>query len=90
MTKEIRLDCNMCGLKMYDNTPNEVWFVLGDDDDSSMPNLWRTKKDAEVYARRMYPDESPDKRYARIYFERILSYDDQYCADELEESDDTN
>jgi hypothetical protein len=82
----------MCGLKMYDTSINEVWGVLGDpdDDEGDMPHLWRTKKDAEVYARRMYPDESPDKRYARIYFERILSYDDQYCADELEESDDTN
>ena len=81
----VRLDCKMCGLKMYDSTLNEVWFVLGDDEDGDMPTLWRTKMDAEIYARRMYPDESPDRRYARIYSEQILSYDQQYCADELEE-----
>lgn len=84
MTEIVRLDCKMCGLKMYDHAINEVWFVLGDDDESVMPILWRTKMDAEIYARRMYPDESPDTRYARIYSEKILSYDDQYCADELE------
>lgn len=83
--KDIRLDCKMCGLKMYDTKTNEVWIVMDDDSDES-PILWRTKMDAEIYARRRYPDESPDKRYARIYFERILSYDDQYCADELEET----
>jgi hypothetical protein len=85
MTNEIRLDCKMCGLKMYDTKTTEVWFVLDDDEDSGMPNLWRTKMDAEIYARRMYPDESPDRRYARIYSEKIMSYDQQYCADELEE-----
>ena len=85
MTNEIRLDCKMCGLKMYDTKTTEVWFVLDDDEDSGMPNLWRTKMDAEIYARRMYPDESPDRRYALIYSEKIMSYDQQYCADELEE-----
>ena len=84
MNKEVRLDCKMCGLKMYNTTINEVWFVSDDDEDSGMPNLWRTKTDAEIYARRMYPDEAPDKRYARIYSEKIMSYDQQYCADELE------
>lgn len=83
--KDIRLDCKMRGLKMYHDKPiNEVWFVLGDTDDDSMPTLWRTKKDAEVYARRMYPDESVQQREIRISSERLLSYDDQYCADELE------
>lgn len=82
--KDIRLDCKMCGLKMYDKPINEVWFVLGDDDDGSIPNLWRTKKDAEICARRLYPDESAHQREMRICSERLLSYDDQYCADELE------
>jgi len=87
MTEIVRLDCKMCGLKMYDNpTVNEVWFVLGDDDESVMPTLWRTKKDAEIYARRMYPNESAYQREMRIGSEQLLSYDDQYCADELEES----
>jgi hypothetical protein len=87
MNKEVRLDCKMCGLKMYDTTINEVWFVLGDDDEDVMPTLWRTKKDAQIYARRMYPDESAYQREMRIGSERLLSYDDQYCADELEEAE---
>ena len=84
MDKEVRLDCKMCGLKMYDTTTNEVWYVLSDDDECIVPFLWRTKKDAEIYARRMYPDESVNQREMRICSERLLSYDDQYCADELE------
>ena len=85
MNKEVRLDCKMCGIKMYDTTISEVWFVSGDENISS--NVWRTERDAEIYAKRTYPDESPDKRCARIYSEKILSYDQQYCADELEEAE---
>ena len=88
MTNEIRLDCKMCGLKMYDKpTINEVWYVIEDDEDWQMQTLWRTKIDAEIYARRMYPDESVHQRYARICSEKILSYDNQYCADELDEGE---
>jgi hypothetical protein len=84
--KDIKLDCKMCGLKMYHDKPiNEVWFVLGDIDDDSMPTLWRTKKDAEIYARRMYPDESVRQREMRISSERLLSYDDQYYVEDIDE-----
>jgi hypothetical protein len=76
----------MCGLKMYDTTINEVWFVIEDDDESVMPTLWRTEKDAKVYAKRTYPNESVEERNLRICSEKLLGYDDQYCADELEES----
>ena len=72
---------------MYDHAINEVWFVLGDDDESVMPTLWRTEKDARVYAKRTYPNELPEERDLRICSELILSYDDQYCADELEDSE---
>ena len=87
MTNEIRLDCKMCGLKMYDNVVNEVWWVHEDTDDFSIPTLWRTEKDARVYAKRTYPDESVEERDLRIYSEKILSYDSQYCADELDEGE---
>jgi hypothetical protein len=50
----------------------EVWWVLGDSD---RPYLWRTKEDAEKYARELFPDESPDSRYARIYCKEVFSYD---------------
>ena len=84
--KDIKLDCKMCGLKMYHDKPiNEVWFVLGDDEYLDMPTLWRTKKDAEIYARRMYPDESVEKRERRIGSERLLSYDDQYYVEDIDE-----
>lgn len=84
MNEKVKLDCRMCGLRILHDTPiNQVWIVVDDEDDDT-PILWRTKTDAEIYARRKYPDESPDKRYARIYYENILSYDDQYCDDELE------
>jgi hypothetical protein len=84
--KDIKLDCKMCGLKIYHDKPiNEVWFVLGDTDDLDMPLLWRTKKDAEIYARRMYPDESVQQREIRISSERLLSYDDQYYVEDIDE-----
>jgi hypothetical protein len=76
MSGEVRLDCKMCGIKMYDTTISEVWFVSGVENISS--NVWRTEMDAEIYAKRTYPDESSDKRCARIYSEKILSYDQQY------------
>lgn len=86
MNENVKLDCRMCGLKiLHDTHINEVWIV-SDDFQDEIPILWRTKADAEIHARRMYPDESPDKRYARIYYRNICSYDDQYCDDELEET----
>ena len=81
----VRLDCKMCGLKMYDSTLNEVYWVYEDDDECDLPTLWRTRKDAQIYAKRMYPHESAERREMRINSEQIMSYDDQYCADELEE-----
>jgi hypothetical protein len=69
MTEFIRLDCKMCGLKMYDTSINEVWGVLGDpdDDEGDMPHLWRTEKDARIYAKRMYPEDSAMQIADRIY-----------------------
>ena len=88
MTEIVRLDCKMCGLKMYDTQTNEVWGVLGDpdDDEGDTPHLWRTANDARIYAKRMYPNDSATQISDRLYQMKILSYDDQYCADELEES----
>jgi len=75
---------------MYDTTITEVWYVLENDEEPYMPTLWRTQKDAQVYAKRMYPDESVAKRSSRIWFEKIMSYDDQYCADELDDELETD
>lgn len=47
----------------------EVWYVQGEypPDMRRWPTLFDTKLAAEKYARQLFPDEDPDKRYARIY-----------------------
>lgn len=49
---------------------NQVWYVQGDED-----RLFFTDKpSAEVHARHLFPDESPDARYARIYYREVYKY----------------
>jgi hypothetical protein len=49
-----------------------VWFVQGEDiGDATYPTLFATKLDAEVYARELFPEESEDRRYARIYYREV-------------------
>ena len=54
----------------------QVWFVQ--DADDPRPQLWDTKMDAEIYARVCFPDESEDRRYARIYSRDVytIKHDD--------------
>jgi hypothetical protein len=40
----------------------EVWFVSGCEEGY----LFETKLDAEIYARKIFPDMSEDNRYARV------------------------
>ena len=56
---------------------NEVWYVVDEEYEGDIPLLWRTKMDAEIYARRLFPDESPDARYARVRFIKLLAFDRQ-------------
>lgn len=49
----------------------KVWYVQGADVDSPMPVLFATKMAAEIYARDVFPDEGPDKRYARIFYKSV-------------------
>ena len=56
---------------------NEVWYVVDEEDVGDIPLLWRTKMDAEIYARRLFPDYSPDERYARVRFIKLLAFDRQ-------------
>jgi hypothetical protein len=44
-----------------------LWFVVTDMDD----NTYATKIEAEKRAREMYPNESPDFRYARVMCRRV-------------------
>jgi hypothetical protein len=41
-----------------------------------MPQLFDTKIAAEKYARLMFPDEPASRRYARIYFRRVMTMED--------------
>jgi hypothetical protein len=47
----------------------EVWFVSGCEEGY----LFETKLDAEIYARKLFPDMSEDSRYARIYFKLFMN-----------------
>jgi hypothetical protein len=44
----------------------DAWYVSGD----SSGLLFETKTAAEMWARKLYPDENPYYRYARIYFKQ--------------------
>ena len=55
----------------------QVWYVSGDPEVmGAWPNLFDTKELAEIYARYIFPDESEDKRYARILFRTVLTLSD--------------
>ena len=56
---------------------NEVWYVVDEEHVGDIPLLWRTKMDAEIYARRLFPDYSPDARYARVRFIKLWAFDRQ-------------
>lgn len=46
----------------------EVWYVSGADPEKRWPELFATKMAAEIYARYVFPDDSPDERYARVMY----------------------
>jgi hypothetical protein len=48
----------------------EVWFVSGCEEGY----LFETKLDAEIYARKIFPDMSEDNRYARVYFKTVYEF----------------
>jgi hypothetical protein len=48
----------------------EVWFVSGCEEGY----LFETKLDAEIYARKIFPDMSEDSRYARVYFKTVYEF----------------
>jgi hypothetical protein len=58
----------------------EVWYVQGDAGDGGKPLLWLTKEDAERWAREIYPDETIERRYARVAYRRVYAYDEVHHA----------
>jgi hypothetical protein len=53
----------------------EVWFVSGCEEGY----LFETKLDAEIYARKLFPDER-GLGYARIYFKTVYEFK-EVCDD---------
>jgi hypothetical protein len=51
----------------------EVWFVSGCEEGY----LFETKLDAEIYARKIFPDETVLQRYARIYFKTVYEFKEE-------------
>ena len=50
----------------------EVWYVAGDIENY----FFKTKMDAEIYVRLKFPDEDIAKRYARIYFKTVYTFEE--------------
>lgn len=55
------------------NPQTLVWYVNGDPDQT----LLKTKLDAEKWAREIFPEEDEDKRYSRVFFKEVFSYDEE-------------
>lgn len=51
---------------------SEIWYVVGD----TLRHLFSTKMAAEKYARVLFPDEDPDKRYARVMCRQVFDESD--------------
>jgi hypothetical protein len=49
----------------------KVWYVAGADNDIPIPVLFETKLAAEMYARQVWPDASPQDRYARVFYKSV-------------------
>ena len=52
---------------------NQVWYVQDPSDAGYWPQLFDTKEAAEQYARELFPEESEEKRYSRIYYRNVYS-----------------
>ena len=54
-----------------------IWYVRGDPNAAGeWPNLFTTKGMAEHYARVMFPDESPNNQYARVFYREVFEEGD--------------
>ena len=59
-------------MRPADQPHQQVWYVSGDEE----KYFFKTKMDAEMYARIHFPDEDPSKRYARIYFKTVYTFEE--------------
>jgi len=53
---------------------SEIWYVDEGEGFDLVAHVFETKIEAERYARALFPDESEDARYARIYCKPVVSF----------------
>ena len=53
---------------------SEIWYVNEGEGFHLVEHVFETKIEAEGYARMMFPGESEDERYARIYCKPVVSF----------------
>jgi len=53
---------------------SEIWYVNEGEGFHLVAQVFETKIEAEKYARALFPDESEDSRYARIYCKPVVSF----------------
>jgi hypothetical protein len=53
---------------------NEIWYVDEGEGFHLAAHVFETKIEAEKYARMMFPEESEDERYSRIYCKPVVSF----------------
>lgn len=51
-----------------------AWYVVGETKlyETPFPTFFRTKIQAEEYARELFPEESAHRRYARIQYREVI------------------
>jgi hypothetical protein len=53
---------------------SEIWYVNQGEGFDLVAHVFETKIEAERYARELFPNESEDERYARIYCKPVVSF----------------
>ena len=53
---------------------NEIWYVDEGEGFHLVAYVFERKIEAERYARELFPEESEDSRYARIYCKSVVSF----------------
>ena len=53
---------------------SEIWYVDEGEGFHLVSHVFETKIEAERYARELFPEESEDERYSRIYSKEVVSF----------------
>lgn len=56
--------------------PETIWYIVGEtrltNPPMPFPTFFRWKIEAEKYARVLFPDDGPERRYARIMSREVM------------------